>query len=119
VTGLVKFVGGGNVIEFGNNGSWTSCTCRIILGELFPAVLGKVTKTTLSLFPLNNLSCANIGVELLLHLKTSWRRKLADTRRHNQMNCRKMTWQQKIQANLEACPIPAFPMFWANKCPYC
>lgn len=35
-------------------------TCRIILGELFPAVLGKVTKMTLSLFPLDNLSYANI-----------------------------------------------------------
>lgn len=35
--------------------------CRIILGALFPAVLGKVTKMTLSLFPLDNLSCANIG----------------------------------------------------------
>ena len=39
--------------------------CRITLGELFPAVLGKVTKMTHSLFPLDSLPCANIGYETI------------------------------------------------------
>lgn len=58
MTSLVKFVAGAR------DAIWQQwfmdITCRIILGELFPAVLGKVTKMTLSLFPLDNLSYANI-----------------------------------------------------------
>lgn len=51
-----------------------------VLGKLFPAVPGKVTKTSLCLFPLATLSCA-LDVELLLYLKISQRRKLAGTRK--------------------------------------
>lgn len=57
--GQVKFAG--RVRRCNLSQRHVDITCRIMVGKFFPAVLGKVTKMSPSLFPLDDLSYANVG----------------------------------------------------------